>query len=42
MCASSSVNMTEGMQYYRGQNETPYIIGQQSSVAGALAQMDNG
>jgi len=42
MCATASINMTDGMTYYRGQNETPYILEQQAKVAGSLGQMDNG
>jgi hypothetical protein len=42
MCASASFNMTDGMKYYRGQNETPYIIGEDSGQGATLAQMDNG
>jgi hypothetical protein len=28
MCAFKSDNMTDGVQYYRGQNELAYVIGE--------------
>ena len=42
MCAFRSDNLTNGVQYYRGQNEQEYVIGKESSSGGALQMMDRG
>ena len=41
MCADKSINMTDGVTYYRGQKEDAYVIGSKSSGASAIGQMDN-
>jgi len=35
MCADLSLNLTNGVKYYRGRNELPYYVGQQSKGASA-------
>jgi len=40
MCAKASVNMTDGVKYYRGTYEVPYQIGVKSSASNILALMD--
>ena len=42
MCAATSMNMTNGVHYYRGQNELVYVIGEDSSAGSALDDMDRG
>lgn len=47
MCASASINMTGGngtggVQYYRGQNEVYYKVGEQSNASLALRKMNDG
>ena len=42
MCATSSVNFTEGVQYYRGQREYEYNIGEKTDSASVVASMDSG
>ena len=42
MCASASVNLTDGLLYYKGQKENAYYIGQESSSAEILNRMDKG
>ena len=37
MCAKASVNMTDGLKYYRGTYEVPYHIGAKSSASSILA-----
>jgi hypothetical protein len=39
MCADKSVNMTDGVTYYRGQEEFPYIIGEHSNSANIINMM---
>lgn len=40
MCMDYSINMTKGIEYYRGQNEKSYIIGKESVGASAANEMD--
>jgi hypothetical protein len=40
MCADKSVNMTDGVKYYRGQNELAYVIGEDSKSGGIVSMMD--
>jgi len=40
MCADQSVNMTDGVKYYRGQKPLAYVIGEASSSQGIVNQMD--
>lgn len=40
MCADKSENMTDGVTYYRGQWELPYVIGEQSKSGSVVNQMD--
>ena len=42
MCAKASNNMTDGVNYYKGQRESAYYIGQSSASVDVLNQMDNG
>jgi len=42
MCAQESINMTKGVQYYRGQNEFPYAIGKEGGATGVVSKMDKG
>jgi len=42
MCAQTSMNMTNGVHYYRGQKEMKYVIGEDSSAGAALDDMDRG
>ena len=40
MCADQSQNMTDGVTYYRGQWEYPYVIGEMSKSGSVVNQMD--
>jgi hypothetical protein len=42
MCAQQSLNLTNGVDYYRGQNSMSYVIGEQSSYGSVVSQMDRG
>jgi len=43
MCADTSVNMTDGVEYYRGQKEADYVISEKSTEGNiALSQLDFG
>jgi len=42
MCAQYSFNLTEGVQYYRGQKEQSFIVGAKSDYGGVVAGMDKG
>lgn len=42
MCADFSYNMTGGIQYYRGQKEMKYLIGEQSKGSEGVNMMDDG
>lgn len=42
MCADFSYNMTDGVQYYRGQKEKEYIIGKSSKGSEGVNMMDDG
>ena len=48
MCATQSINMTDGAKYYRGSYATEYVVGRQSNngnqnaAASAVAMMDLG
>lgn len=42
MCASTSVNLTDGLTYYKGQREKAYYIGEESGSAEILNRMDKG
>lgn len=42
MCATKSINMTDGAKYYRGSYATQYVVGRQSNAASAVTMMDLG
>lgn len=42
MCLQTSGNLTDGVSYYRGQNEFAYVIGKETSYGGVPTSMDNG
>lgn len=42
MCMDYSYNMTDGVTYYRGQNEFAYVIGEKSKGATGVNMMDDG
>lgn len=42
MCAQESVNMTKGVQYYRGQKDTPYSLNYSNGASDAVMNMDQG
>jgi hypothetical protein len=42
MCMDFSYNMTEGVSYFRGQNELAYVIGEKSKGATGVNMMDDG
>jgi len=42
MCMDYSYNMTDGVSYYRGQNEFSYVIGEKSKGATGVNMMDDG
>jgi len=42
MCATKSINMTDGAKYYRGSFATEYVVGRQSNAASAVTMMDLG
>jgi hypothetical protein len=40
MCLDKSINMTDGVTYYRGQKEYAYVIGQASGAGSIVNMMD--
>ena len=42
MCAKKSQNLTDGVNYYKGQKEQSYYIGKESTSVDVLNMMDNG
>jgi len=42
MCAYRSLNMTNGVKYYRGQNENEYVIAEESRGGQTFSLMDRG
>lgn len=42
MCADFSVNMTDGVEYYRGQKEKEYDIGRSSKGSEGVLMMTDG
>jgi len=39
MCASGSKNITDGVLYYRGQNELAFSLGEESDVGDIVNSM---
>jgi hypothetical protein len=42
MCAQQSLNLTNGVEYYRGQNRMTYVISEESPYGSVVSQMDRG
>jgi hypothetical protein len=40
MCLDKSINMTEGVSYYRGQKEMAFVIGESSGAGSIINMMD--